>query len=375
MLVSRKQLPLTWITLLVVLCLINSVFAKKKHHKDDDEDKEKEAEEVEAVDPMYITPSNKAWLEGLDLSDVPGKVRPVGSGVCEDAKCDGTDNDECFESCGNVATAEDIYGCNTEKTWALTFDDGPSNFTTELLDILDAAKVKATFVVMGAHAKLYPEVIRRAFQAGHQIASHTYSHPHLMSLTNEQIVDEVRATEEAIKSAIGVKPKYLRPPYGEADERVKAILKKMGYKVLMWNVDPTDYDVHMLKSGAERIQRAFDKAVQGGPNSLNVHKDPGYISLQHDLYKNSIAQVPLVVKKLQARGYNFMTAAECVGDSEPHERDADSVVINAQSVEAEKNDAVEEDATKAASESAAVKYSYSSMTVFLMIASLVAYFL
>lgn len=173
MLVSRKQLPLTWITLLVVLCLINSVFAKKKHHKDDDEDKEKEAEEVEAVDPMYITPSNKAWLEGLDLSDVPGKVRPVGSGVCEDAKCDGTDNDECFESCGNVATAEDIYGCNTEKTWALTFDDGPSNFTTELLDILDAAKVKATFVVMGAHAKLYPEVIRRAFQAGHQIASHT----------------------------------------------------------------------------------------------------------------------------------------------------------------------------------------------------------
>lgn len=102
-----------------------------------------------------------------------------------------------------------------------------------------------------------------------------------MSLTNEQIVNEVRATEEAIKAAIGVKPKYIRPPYGEADERVKAILKKMGYKVLMWNVDPTDYDVHMLKSGAERIQRAFDKAAQGGSNSLNVHNDPGYISLQH----------------------------------------------------------------------------------------------
>lgn len=95
-----------------------------------------------------------------------------------------------------------------------------------------------------------------------------------------------------------------------------------------------------------------------------------------DLYKNSIAQVPLVVKKLQARGYNFMTAAECVGDSEPHERDADAVVINAQSIEDEKNDAVEEDSTKAAaSESAAIKFSYSSMTVFLMVASLVAYFL
>lgn len=176
MLVSRKQLPLTWITLLIVLCLVNSVFAKKKHrkHDDDEDEKEKDSDESkESVDPMYQTPSNSAWLEGLDFSEIPGKVRPVGSGVCEDAKCDGTDNDECFESCGNVATAEDIYGCNAEKTWALTFDDGPSNFTSELLDILDAANVKATFVVMGAHAKLYPEVIRRAFQAGHQIASHT----------------------------------------------------------------------------------------------------------------------------------------------------------------------------------------------------------
>lgn len=107
------------------------------------------------------------------------------------------------------------------------------------------------------------------------------SHPHLMSLTNEQIVYEVRATEEAIKAAIGVKPKYLRPPYGEADARVKAILKQMGYKVLMWNVDPTDYDVYMLRNGAERIQRSFEKAVDGSSNTLNVHQDPGFISLQH----------------------------------------------------------------------------------------------
>ena len=102
-----------------------------------------------------------------------------------------------------------------------------------------------------------------------------------MSLTNEQIINEVKATEEAIKAAIGVKPKYLRPPYGEADERVKHLLKQMGYKVLMWNVDPTDYDVHMISSGPERIQKAFEKAIDGSPNSLNVHQDGGYISLQH----------------------------------------------------------------------------------------------
>ncbi len=186
MLVSRKQLPLIWITLLVILCILNTVCAKKHHHDedededDDDNDKKSKKEEedetkVEEVDPLYVTPNNKAWLEGVDFSSISGKVRPVGSGVCEDAKCDGSDNDECFESCGNTATAEDIYGCTSEKTWALTFDDGPSNFTTELLDILDASKIKATFVVMGAHAKKYPDIIRRAFQSGHQIASHTFN--------------------------------------------------------------------------------------------------------------------------------------------------------------------------------------------------------
>ena len=174
MLITRTHLSLTWVCLLVVLCVLNLVSAKKHHDDDEDEEKEKEVEkEVEEVDPLYVTPTNSAWFEGLDLSNVPGKVRPVGSGVCEDAKCDGTDNDECFESCGNTATPEDIYGCSSEKTWALTFDDGPSNFTNELLDSLDTLQIKATFVVMGAHAKKYPEIVRRAFQAGHQIASHT----------------------------------------------------------------------------------------------------------------------------------------------------------------------------------------------------------
>ncbi|KAI8094243.1 hypothetical protein BDF21DRAFT_436186 [Thamnidium elegans] len=352
---SRKRIPLTWITLLLVLFMVNAVVAKKgkHHHHDDDndddddddwswkdhdrdDDKKDDKDDKEEIGPIdYKTPVNEEWLEGIDLESAIGKVRPVGSGICEDAKCDGTDNDRCFESCGNIATEDDIYGCRAEKTWALTFDDGPSNFTNELLDILDDLNVKATFVVMGAHAKLYPDVIRRAFEAGHQIASHTYSHPHLMSLSSEEIVYEIKATEEAIENAIGVKPRYIRPPYGEADSRVKNLLKQMGYKVLMWNVDPTDYNVHMMKDGGRRIVRSFDKAVDGISNQLNANKDLGYISLQHDLYKQSIKQVPRIVKRMKIRGYEFMTAAECVEDDEPHDRDTRAVLVNAQTVEAE----------------------------------------
>jgi peptidoglycan/xylan/chitin deacetylase (PgdA/CDA1 family) len=283
-------------------------------HRGDKEDDEDE------VKSEFQTPENPEWLKDLDLTDIKGRIRSVGSGVCEDAKCDGTDNDECFESCGSPVAPEDIYGCPNERTWALTFDDGPTNITTQLLDLLDKTNVKVTFCVLGAHAKQYPEIVKRAYESGHQIASHTYSHAHLMSLSNEQIVYEVRATEEAIEAATGVRPRYLRPPFGEADDRVKSILKKMGYKLLLWNVDPIDYTVHMLKDGGQRIQNTFEKIVNGTPSLLNPHKDPGFISIQHDLYKTSITQVPQIIYRLKQRGYRFMTAAECVGDKEAHQK-------------------------------------------------------
>lgn len=231
-------------------------------------------------------PENRAWLDMVDVSRVPDlPIRPVGSGVCENATCDGDENkdDRCFESCGNNPTSEDVFGCPRDHTWALTFDDGPSNYTEHLLDILDEHNIKATFCVMGAHVEKYPEIVKRAYEAGHQIASHTYSHPHLMSLTNEQIIYEVKATEEAIQNAIGIKPRYIRPPFGEADDRVKGLLKAMGYKVLLWNVDPTDYDVYMMADHSTRIRSAFKNASSGIDTGLNLHEDPGFISLQHGM--------------------------------------------------------------------------------------------
>ncbi|KAI8637692.1 hypothetical protein BD408DRAFT_353335 [Parasitella parasitica] len=265
------------------------------------------------------TPKNPEWLKGIDMSSVPKlPIRKVGSGVCPDSTCDGTDSDECFESCGNAPAPEDIYGCPQDHHWALTFDDGPSNYTSELLDFLDKENVKATFCVMGAHVQQYPEILKRAYESGHQIASHTFSHPHLMSLSNEEIIYEVKATEEAIEKAIGVKPHYIRPPFGEADARVKGLLKSMGYKVLLWNVDPTDYDVYMLREVSSLIQGSFKMAVQGNDTGLNLHEDPGFISLQHDLYKQSVDQVPKVIELLKNKGYKFFTAAECNNDDKPH---------------------------------------------------------
>lgn len=105
-----------------------------------------------------------------------------------------------------------------------------------------------------------------------------------MSLTNEEIVNEIKATEEEIEKVIGIKPHYIRPPFGEADTRVKGLMKAMGYKVLLWNVDPTDYDVYMLHNVSAAIQGSFKLATQGGDTGLNLHSDPGFISLQHGMF-------------------------------------------------------------------------------------------
>ncbi|KAI8981491.1 hypothetical protein BDB01DRAFT_723867, partial [Pilobolus umbonatus] len=265
------------------------------------------------------TPSQKEWLAEVDLTGIPQiPVRPVGSGICPNAVCDGTDNDLCFESCGNAPSSSDIYGCPRKFQWALTFDDGPSNITEGLLDFLDEENVRATFCVMGSEVERYPLILKRAFLAGHQIASHTYSHPHLMGLTNEEIIYEVKATEKAIEKIIGVKPRYIRPPYGEADTRVKALFRAMGYKTLLWNVDPTDYNVYMLQNVKDRLQGSFRMAAQGNDTGLNAHNDPGFISLQHDLYQSSVNQIPSIIQLLRRRGYSFHTAAECNDDTEPH---------------------------------------------------------
>ncbi|GAA5796994.1 hypothetical protein EDC94DRAFT_594605 [Helicostylum pulchrum] len=272
------------------------------------------------------TPQNAKWLESVDLSSVPKMpVRKVGSGICPDAACDGADNDRCFESCGNNPSPEDIYGCPQDHQWALTFDDGPSKYTGELLDILDKEDIKATFCVMGSHVDQYADVLKRAYDSGHQIASHTFSHPHLMSLTNEEIIYEVKATEDAIEKVIGVKPRYIRPPFGEADDRVKGLLKSMGYKVLLWNVDPTDYDVYMLQDVSSLIQGTFKMAISGNDTGLNLNEDPGFISLQHDLYKQSVDQVPKIISFLKKKGFSFLTAAACNNDMSPHSGSEDAI--------------------------------------------------
>ncbi|ORX75225.1 glycoside hydrolase/deacetylase, partial [Basidiobolus meristosporus CBS 931.73] len=265
------------------------------------------AQEAESTTLATI---DSAWIKEYDLSSIPDTApRPVGSGTCPKSQCAPEDCQNCWETCGNCPLPDDIYGCPAGK-WALTFDDGPSQYTSQLLDILAAANVKATFQMIGSNIIQYPDVVKRAYDEGHQIASHTWSHPHLMSLSTDQIVAEVKATENVILNITGVKPAYIRPPYGEADDRVKAIFKAMGYHTLLWNMDTLDWDIAEKNESASLILDAFKSALVNGTD-LNAHNNPGYISLQHDIYIDTVKQTPNIETLLGKYKFKLVLAHEC----------------------------------------------------------------
>ena len=97
---------------------------------------------------------------------------------------------------------------------ALTFDDGPSLDTLEILDILQRENVKATFFLIGKKVENYPEIAQRIVAEGHEIGNHSYSHPIFLFCSTKQTFRELEKTQEIITNTTGVSPKIARPPCG-----------------------------------------------------------------------------------------------------------------------------------------------------------------
>lgn len=111
----------------------------------------------------------------------------------------------------------DITSCPDPLHWGLTYDDGPSFYTPNLLDYLDQQSLKSTFFAVGSRCLEFPRTLQLEFMGQHQIAVHTWSHPYLTTLSNEQIVAELGWSKKIIKDVLGVTPNIMRPPYGDIE--------------------------------------------------------------------------------------------------------------------------------------------------------------
>ena len=187
---------------------------------------------------------------------------------------------------------------------AMTFDDGPhSTLTPKLLDMLAVRRLKATFFVVGECVAEYPEIVKRAAREGHEIASHSWSHPNLGKMSDEAVRSQLQRTDDAIKAAIGVRPTLMRPPYGSITPRQKSwIHEAFGYKTIIWDVDPFDW-----KRPGPSVVR--DRIVN--------QSKPGSIILAHDIHAATVEAMPGTFDQLLAKGFKFVTVSELLAMARP----------------------------------------------------------
>ncbi|QRV74390.1 chitin deacetylase [Ceratobasidium sp. AG-Ba] len=228
---------------------------------------------------------------GVQIPNIPpNKIlpddAPAGTTLCTlnpEASTAGTAAGNCWWSCGGCTRDTDLFTCPDKLTWGLTFDDGPSPYTPKVLNYLAEKNLKASFYVIGANVVNHPEILQATYLAGHEIAIHTWTHPQLTTLTNEQIVAELGWTRKAIQAVLGVTPRFFRPPYGDCDDRVRAIAKGLGLTPVIWT-DGFDTDDWSVNSGSisTDLFNDYTKMLDALPN-----QSTGVISLQHDWYQQT----------------------------------------------------------------------------------------
>jgi peptidoglycan/xylan/chitin deacetylase (PgdA/CDA1 family) len=175
---------------------------------------------------------------------------------------------------------------------ALTYDDGPSKYTQEILDLLKENNSSATFFVLGSQAKKYEETIRQAVEDGNQIGNHSYDHKRLTLLNDEELYDQINKTDNLIYEIAFYRPFVMRPPYGTTSEALKDKLQK---PIINWSIDTRDWESRNAEAITKNI---FDNVKDGD------------IILMHDLYESSLEASKIVIPELINRGYQLVTISE-----------------------------------------------------------------
>ncbi|KXS14287.1 carbohydrate esterase family 4 protein [Gonapodya prolifera JEL478] len=197
---------------------------------------------------------------------------------------------------------------------ALTFDDGPTEFTQGLLDLLDQLGIKATFFINGKTtwgvdvASQYGQyIITRMANAGHCIGVHTWTHADLTLLgSDDAIASEVQQVENAIAGYIGRRPYFVRPPYGYYTDRVLNVFRNLGYSAaVLWNYDTNDW---RHEDDVAASVTVFRDAAAPGPGNGNI------LPLMHDRLARVAEVINQVVPMLRANGqWRFVTMDQCLG--------------------------------------------------------------
>ncbi|EAL21220.1 hypothetical protein CNBD2750 [Cryptococcus deneoformans B-3501A] len=252
----------------------------------------------------------QAWLDKLATVQLPN----VSVATANDGRptYPNNENDGDSEICSftdQCYVEDDLYSPPGEKVWALSFDDGPTDVSPALYDYLAQNNISssATHFMIGGNIITSPQSVLIAIEAGGHLAVHTWSHPYMTTLTNEQVVAELGWTMQALSDLNGGRiPLYWRPPYGDVDNRVRAIAKGVfGLVTVLWDSDTNDWAISDQPDqySVASVEAYFDTLVTG-------NRTQGLLLLEHELDNNTVEVFETEYPKAVANGWSVKNVAD-----------------------------------------------------------------
>ncbi|MBN1602066.1 MAG: glycosyltransferase [Chitinispirillaceae bacterium] len=203
-----------------------------------------------------------------------------------------------------------MFNGSAIKSVALTFEDGPGEQTDTILKILQSRNAHATFFLTGKNARVYPEIVRKIDQSGHEIGNHTYSHPFEPMIDNlSQQIYEIQETDRIIEKITGKHTFLFRPPQGWQNPWSLHACDETGMTVVLWSIDSKDWQ---NPSPQLMLRKILDDLKPGSIILLHDHLE----NRNGQRVDNTIAMLPILLDSLQNRGYQSVTISELKSEND-----------------------------------------------------------
>lgn len=191
-----------------------------------------------------------------------------------------------------------VYKVQTEeKILSISFDAAwGADKTQKILDVCDEYGVKATFFLVGFWVEKFPEMVKEIDRRGHEIGTHSDTHPKMSTLSAEKITTELQTSVQKIETLIGKKVELFRPPFGDYDNKTITCAENLGLYSIQWSVDSLDWKGISARQIAERVQKA----------------DRGDVVLCHNNSDHIVEALPAIFAAAQNKGLSFVPIGQLI---------------------------------------------------------------